>query len=191
MTKSIKLLIGFTILLIACWIYASPYLAVRGMKETVKSGDAVALADYVNFSALKESLKAGFTAQVMSSMEEIKDNPFAAFGAAIANLLINPMIETLVSPEGLAAMMNGKKPDLAIQQKEKIQNTHPGAEEMEPFVEMGYENFNRFIVKASDKVDTTQNITMVFLRDGLSWKLSAIRFPPPGSPITETIKPGK
>jgi len=183
MTKSIKLLIGFTILLIACWIYASPYLAVRGMKEKVASGDAVALADYVNFPALKESLKASFTAQMTTSMEEIKDNPFAALGTAIANVLINPMIESLVSPEGLVAMMNGHKPNLAIQREGEIQDRSSGGRDNEPVVKMGYENFNRFIVKASDKIDTTQEITMVFLRDGLSWKLAAIRFPPADTPV--------
>lgn len=177
MTKSKKLVSGLIVLLIACWIYASPYLAVRGMKEAVKNGDAVALADYVNFPALKESLKASFTAQMTKSMGEMKDNPFAALGAAMANALINPMIESLVSPEGLAAMMNGHKPSLANQKEEKIQEARSGASDDEPIVKMGYENFNRFTVKTSDKINPTQEVTMVFLRDGLSWKLSAIRFP--------------
>ena len=69
MTKSKKMVFGLIVLLITCWVYASPYLAVRGMKKAVQDGDAVALADYVNFPALKESLKANFTTQMMKSME--------------------------------------------------------------------------------------------------------------------------
>lgn len=185
MTKSKKLVFGLIILLVACWIYASPYLAVRSMKDAVKNRDEVTLADYVNFPALKESLKASFTAQMTKSMEEMKDNPFAALGAAMAITFINPMIDSLVSPEGLAAMMNGHKPGLTNQKEEKIQEARSGAGDDEPIVKMGYENINRFTVKASNKINPTQEITMVFLRDGLSWKLSAVRFPANYSPIKD------
>lgn len=175
-TPAKKLVLGLIVLLIACWIYASPYLAVQGVKKAVKNGDAVALADYVNFPALKESLKASFTAQMTKSMGKMKDNPFSALGVGMANALINPMIDALVSPEGLSGMMNGH-PNIANLKEEKIQEARSGANDDEPIVKMGYESFNRFTVKASDKSNPTLEITMVFLRDGLSWKLSAIKFP--------------
>ena len=102
----------------------------------------------------------------------------------MANAFINPMIDSLVSPEGLAAMMNGHKPSLATQ-KEKSPDAHAGASDDEPIVKMGYENFNRFTVTTSDKNHPTKEVTMVYLRDVLSWKLSAIRFPTDDAPIAD------
>jgi len=177
-TKIKKSIFGLIIFFVACWIYAMPYLAVRGMKKAVEDRDAVALADYVNFPALKESLKASFTAQMVKSTgEELKDNPFAALGVAMANVLAIPMIDSLVSPEGLAAMMSGHKPSPSYPNEEKPSEMRSGASDDEPIVKMGYENFNRFTVSTSDKSHPTMVVTMVYLRDGLSWKLSAIRLP--------------
>lgn len=186
MTKNKILISGLIVLLIACWIYATPYLAVRNMKEAVKNGDAVALADYVNFPALKESLKASFNVQMTKSMAEMKGNPlFAVLGANIANALIDPMLESLVSPEGLAVMMQGHKPSPSTQKEEKKQEARSDASNDEPIVIMGYENINRFTVKTTDKTNPTQEVTMVFLRDGMSWKLSAVRFPTNYVPIKD------
>ena len=42
---------------------------------------------------------------------------------------------------------------------------------------MGYESLNRFVVYASTKENPSQEIVLIFLRSGLSWKLSAVRLP--------------
>lgn len=176
MTKNKKLMLGVVVLLAAGWIYAAPYLAVRSMKSAAESGDAMALADHVDFPALKASLKASLAAEMTRQMAR-EDDAFAALGVAMAGVIINPMIDALVSPEGLAAMMKGRQPDPGRQAGAGAQRGGLGASEADPVLEMGYETFNRFAVRVSDKVDPKRELTMVFLRDGLSWKLSAIRLP--------------
>ena len=186
MNKNKQLIFGLIVFLIAGWIYASPYLAVRNMKEAVKNGDAVAVADYVNFPSLKESLKASVNVQIAMSMVEMKGNPvFTALGANVANALVDPMFESLVSPEGLAVMMQGHKLNPAAQKEEKRQEASSDASADEPILIMGYENINRFTVKITDKTNPSQVVTMVFLRDSLSWKLSAVRFPTNYVPIKD------
>jgi hypothetical protein len=192
MTKRKTLVSGLIILLVACWIYAAPYLAVRSMRKAVENRDAVALADYVNFPALKESLKASFTAHMAKVMAEKKDNnAFAALGVAMANALINPMIDSLVSPEGLSAMMNGQNPSLAKQKEEQTLEARSGSSDDEPITKMRYENFNRFTVSTSDKRNQGREVTMVFLRDGLSWKLSAIRLPADDALVAVSTTPNQ
>ncbi len=89
----------------------------------------------------------------------------------MANALLNPMIDAFVSPEGLAAIMSGKKPDIAKHDSQENINSE------ESSLSMGYETLNQFVVRVSNKDKTAGETLLVFSRDGLTWKLSAVIFP--------------
>ena len=157
------------------WFYYTPYLAVKTMREAAEKKDSVTLSRYINFPAVRESLKANFNAAMLSEMKKDRGkNPYAAAGAVFAMALIGPMVDAMVTPEALAVMMKGEKPSL----ENKSATTSLTASEPEVDTRMGYESFDQFLVSAKKKGASDEPITMVFQREGLmSWKLTAIRLP--------------
>jgi len=175
MTTRNQRLLAFIIVTLAVLVYASPYWTVHQMEKAVRNRDAAALSRYVDFPAVKESLKAGFSAQLKQKVGGEKDNnPLVALGMAMVGAVLNPFIDMLVSPEGLATMLSGNKPDPTNPRiPADSANQHA-----EPNVTRGYESLNRFVIQVSPKEKPDQKIDFVFQREGLlSWKLSTVRFP--------------
>jgi hypothetical protein len=157
------------------------------MKEAAENQDADALSEYVDFPALKESLKANFNAMMATEVSNnMSDNPFGAFGAALAASFINPMIDNLVSPESLSMMMKGEKPKL---EKTNRENDKPDTDENTETT-MKYDNFNSFIVTVKEKGSSEDPVKMIFKRHGIvSWKLTALRLPSPDKENKHAMAP--
>jgi len=149
------------------------------MKEAAENRDADRLSKYVDFLALKESLKANFNAMMATEVSNnMSDNPFEAFGAALAAAFINPMIDNLVTPESLAMMMKGKKPAIENTNKKNKKDKSNTDENTE--TKMNYDNFNSFIVTFKGNGSSEDPVKMIFKRHGIvSWKLTALRLPSP------------
>jgi hypothetical protein len=173
MTKTTKILITAFLLVFGTWFLFTPYIAVNGMKSAAEARDAAKLSSYVNFPALKESLKASFNAKLASEVtKEKNENPFTPLGAMMAAAFINPLIDALVTPESLAMMIKGDKP-LPGKNSTQTQQSNSDAD-----IAMSYEGFDRFVVTVKKKGETGEPVALVFNRDGMfSWKLSAIRLP--------------
>ncbi len=182
MSTKTKLAISIVFVAFSTWFYLTPYLAINGMKSAAETKDAAKLSGYVNFPALKESLKASFNAKLASEVTKERDgNPYAAFGAALAAAFINPMIDALVTPESLAMMMKGDKPQPAknTDKPKPAKNTEmTKSSDSDVDTSMSYESFDRFVMTVKKKGASEEPLGLVFNRDGLfSWKLSALRLP--------------
>jgi hypothetical protein len=183
MSTKNKLSIAIVFVAFSTWFYFTPYLAVSAMKSAAEAKDAAKLSDYVNFPAVRDSLRASFNAKLAAEVPKGSDNnPFSALGAAMAAAFINPMIDALVTPESLAMMMKGEKPKPA---NNSAQSSSPESEvvasessESNDDTSMSYENFDRFVVTVKKKDSAEEPFGLVFNRDGIfSWKLSALRLP--------------
>ena len=162
--------------MIVVWFYFTPYIAAYNMKKAAAANDSAALSSYINFISLKESLKASFNATLATDIVKKKgNNPFEALGLALAATLMNPIIDALVTPESLAMMMQGNKPNL---EKEVINEENNNSTRSETDVTRKYESFDKFTVSFMKKGETEEPVTFVFHREGLlTWKLSALRLP--------------
>lgn len=169
-----KLGLGLGALLVLVWFYFTPYIAVWGLKSAAEAKDANQMSVYINYPALKESLKSLFSAKVAHEVGSAQGNPFAAAGAVVAGAMIGPMVDAMVSPEGLSAMINqGKKPQSGSAQA----NAEPKALNDNQKAEMSYEGLNQFVVNVLSKDGKGDPVGLVFTREGVlsSWKLSALR----------------
>ncbi|AOJ10320.1 DUF2939 domain-containing protein [Burkholderia mayonis] len=93
------------------YAYASPYLALRQMKQAIDARDAQAISTYVDFPALRISLKQQLTDELMRRIDAQKrDNPLAIIGALIGSALVGPLVDAYATPDGVAALMNGLPP---------------------------------------------------------------------------------
>lgn len=178
MSNKTKLFIIALVVALGTWFYCTPYIAISSMKSAAEAKDAAKFSSYVDFPALRSSLKATFRAKLASNAAKTRKRGFfgtlgAAIQVAIINpivekLYINPMIDTYVTPQSLARMMKGESP----QPKKGGAKSKP----IEPDYSMAYESFDRFVVNVKKKGSTQKPVGLVFYRHGLfSWKLSALR----------------
>jgi len=149
----------------AAWYFGSPAWTLKGMKEAAQAHDAEALNGYIDYPALRESLKAEMMARMMVEARKDKSG-FGALGMAVGSAVVGPMIDGLVSPAGMRAALlanrreNGPAAASALHVPEK------------PVIVR--RNFSEFLVTTKDHSDSG----LVFRRHGLSWMLSGVELPP-------------
>lgn len=160
------------------WLYFTPWLALRKIQAAAERGDAETLNEMVDFPAFRESVKQGVRTAVSREITQSDEtnNPFAALGGMIAGALVGPMVDAFVTPEGIAALTNGIRPDSdkdGAGSGDRERTIDPDVE-----IKRGYESVDRFVVHFVDEKSGDEKVALVMRRDGLAdWKLSGVRFP--------------
>jgi len=158
---------------------ASPYWTLHRIRSAAADGQGDRVAAYVDFPALRESLKGQLSIALNKRMDSrAKDSPSASIGQAFAVQMINGMVDVMVSPESVAAMIRSGKAPRALPEPKTDHVTASNAERREPRVRRGYEGLNTFQVVLVDPDTSEDTLTAVLSRDGLfGWKLTAITVP--------------
>jgi hypothetical protein len=178
MTKNQKLYTTISIILIGTWLYATPYLTIYSMKKASENNDETKFSSYINYPSLRESFKntfkAAFNKELMKDSNEGEDglgNLGKVFGIALASAVIDPLVESFVTPESLAMMMQGKKP----KGNESNKKTATNSNEKKSNLSMGYDGIDYFVLDAKDDKNEIQ-FSFVFKRKGVwNWELTSIR----------------
>lgn len=159
--------------LAAALVYASPYLALRNIGKAIERKDADAVSEYVDFPALRESIKGHMLLKVQEQMQspEMKNNPFAGFGQVMAMGLVNQLTESLVSPAGVMLMLENGKPgkpsDVAAA---GVGIDTQGGKPHKDFA-VDYQGWSKVFVHPKN-----QPGGFIFKRDGLmGWKLVSVK----------------
>lgn len=167
----------FVILLpVSAWV--SPYWDLHRLRTAVAERDAQAVSAHVDFAALRDSLKG----QVMTGMQKAiapeGDNLLGRLGAAVAAVAVNPMIDAMVSPAGVMAMLESGKVALARPapsadgQDQADAAAHDGNDRRD--WSLHYREWGEVVVSN----DTPGAGRFVFRRAGLwHWDLVAIELP--------------
>ena len=107
--------------LLVVWVL-SPWWAIARMHQALEARDAAAFSVYIDYPAVRESLKPVITARVKNEITE----QMGHFGAASAGLAMNGLVEqiagaavatavdTAVTPAGLMALMVGTQAKDAV-----------------------------------------------------------------------------
>ncbi|HVE10167.1 MAG TPA: DUF2939 domain-containing protein [Paraburkholderia sp.] len=97
---------------VLAYAYATPYLALERLKRAADARDAQTVNQYVDFPALRDSLKQ----QVVGLFERrlagsaAHGNPLAAIVAMVGTAVIGPLVDAYATPDGVAALLNGMPP---------------------------------------------------------------------------------
>lgn len=146
------------------WYLESPVWTLKGMKDAAQSHDADALNAYIDYPALRKSLKGELKARMRTEAQKDKSG-FGGFGRALGSVMLGPLLDALISPAGMRAAL------LASSQE----NMGPAASALhvpkEPVIVR--RNFSEFLVAAKGQ----PNSGLVFKRHGLSWMLSGVELP--------------
>ncbi|KQX98413.1 hypothetical protein ASD28_15080 [Massilia sp. Root133] len=167
-----------TLLVVAATSFASPWWTLNRLRAAVERHDAEGVSAEVDFPALRDSVKS----QLLGSIaRDAGTNAFAAIGQAFARAVADPLVDAIVSPAGVAAMVEHGKvsiakptrdagtPDAEPPRDKPPQHKPP---QHKPHYALHYRGWRHFAVTAED------GGSFVFRRAGLwSWKLAGIELP--------------
>jgi hypothetical protein len=166
--KRILLAVVVIIAAVGGWYYASPLMALDGMHDAAVANDADKLSGYIDYEALRSDLKSDLRRSVMKEIQKDKPNGMEALGAAFAMALLDPMVDAMISPEGIETMFDQKKAQEERSGKPSLSAVAPGED---PIVERN--GLDEFKVRNRENPDGA----LVFHRDGIGWKLAGIDLP--------------
>ena len=165
------------VLILLLSVLASPYWVVSRIRDAIRQQDAQALAEYIDFPALKESFKRQINAMLVEKMASKQGaHGLEAFGAAMATAFVGPMVDALVTPQAIALMMQGRDVPWAVGVSQPEPNGS-GAEQAQAEVNMGYASYDRFNMTVADRRSPEKKMHFTLHRTGLwTWKVAAMGF---------------
>lgn len=190
--------------------FASPFWTLRKLRAAAVAGDAAALDHYVDFPALRESVKAELQSAVITPMvadSKLKDSPLAGLGAMMATAMLGPVVDSMVSPAGIAKMLQGRSLPGSAGPGSGIEPAPPSLPSSSPPTVAApsapsgpssaatvapaagpkadvhpashYDGLNHFVVTYDVAGSTAKSAQLILRRDGpFSWRLAAIKLPP-------------
>jgi hypothetical protein len=195
---AIKAVIAIAVVAVLGYAYASPYVALNHLKRAADARDAQTLNQYVDYPALRQSLKDQVTQLLTRRIDEQKlHNPFAAIGAMIGVALVGPLVDAYATPDGVAAILDGlpprgqpgeHPPEAGDAREDMASNStpsqpaaaptpsssQPASAPMPPKSTAGYRGVNEFAVTYQRGAGGAQ-YSAILHRSGLfSWKLVAV-----------------
>jgi hypothetical protein len=169
--KLLLAMVSLVWLLLGAWFVATPYLAVWSLERAASAGDTEGISERVDFPALRESIQgvAQQRAQNVVSALPLPSGPLAELGKSVAAQLATSAVDTLVTPETVALMLQGTRPGTPA-------HTSTPAGDFD--LSMGYSALNRFVVEARGQGTSDPPIQLIFTRSGLAnWRLTSLRDP--------------
>jgi hypothetical protein len=178
MMRRTYLAAGLALVLVAAaaaWYFVSPGLTVQAMVEAAEGNDESRFSSYVDYPALRADMKAELTARLQAEAKR-DGSAEAKVGLAMGMALMNPLVDSMVSPQGMKTAFANLAKEEAAMKKAPGGDTRPAGEKPRP--EIRRLGFNRFMITGKE----TPGSGLVFERRGLSWKLAGIDLPPSGAP---------
>jgi type IV pilus assembly protein PilA len=151
-------------------------LALESLKSATKAKDIDRLREVVDFNSVKANLKDDLKAHLLTSAKEgLQDNPFAALGVLLVNAMVDPMVDAMVSPAGLAALVGEGRIE-GLKAEENANRDVAAASNVE--VEQGYVTYSLYRVRISREKNSLDVLTLTLRREGFAtWRLSRIGLP--------------
>ncbi len=161
------------LVLVVGYVAAGPYLTVSAIKSGIVEQDSEKLSENIEFPTLRQNLKEQLNAAMMkNAATELKDNPFAALAAGLATKMVDGIVDSFVTPSGLAAIMEGKKP--SKNDGTEI-TTPPKKDDLFKNARFSYDSISQFSIWVPN--DKGEEARFVLRRDGFSWKLVNLFIP--------------
>jgi hypothetical protein len=149
-------------LLSSGYLLATPYLISQDLQQAFHSSDTEKIDDIIDFESVKKSVS-----KQLSPTQKQDDGLLATIGKKIATGAIELVVDAVVTPEGLAQIMEGNT---------KGANQKNGSEISEDHLDynMYYANWNRFHIDVLSKTDENVVATFVLTRSGVNWVVTEI-----------------
>jgi hypothetical protein len=179
--------------------YASPYLVLSRVRDAVQQRDAPMIDKYVDYPALRTSLKQQVTQWLDRRVQTEKlQHPLAALGALVGMAFVEPLVDAYATPDGVAALLAGlpprgqpgeAPPSMSEQQTESAQqqpapsgspaSSPAAAQPAAPHAKgsAGYRDMDTFAVSYARGADTPPYSVIFHRRGWFSWQIDAVEIP--------------
>ena len=171
-----------------CYAFASPWLALRDLTHAFEDQDTRKIEKLIDFPELREDIKVTAKAAMMKSAAiELEGNPFAAMGIMMANTIVGPIIDQVISPAGLQLLFSagemsggadGVPENIDAIARDLIPSSDGG--EASPGIEVKteYVGINEFEVQVRNVEMFNESVSFYMRREGLGgWKVDGVRIP--------------
>ena len=184
MKKWLALLVVVAVLLFG-YLAAGPFLAYNAIRTAVQAHDTAELAEHVDFPVLRRNLKLQIDDYVVRKAgADVQSSLLGAFAVRIASGDAGGMVDTMVTPAGIGALIEGRTIWHRASGGGVTDNTYENAPPPDRLREAsyGFESLSRFTATVED--EDGDPLTFVLSREGLRWKLTDIRLPLDGDGST-------
>ena len=171
-----------------CYAFASPWLALKDLSQAFEDQDIRKIEKLVDFPELREDIKVTAKAAMMKSAAiELEGNPFAAMGIMMANAIVDPIIDQVISPAGLQLFFSagemsggadGIPENIDAIARDLIPSSDGGEASRGIKVKTEYVGINEFQVQVRNVEIFNESVSFYMRREGLGgWKVDGIRIP--------------
>jgi hypothetical protein len=177
--KTIVIIAVLTILVIG-YVAVGPFITFHQIRNAIDQQDLEKLSENVDFPTLRQNLKEQLNAVVMKeTVSDMRDNPFGGLALALLPRLIDSIVDSYVTPSGLASFMEGRVPNEHANQEVESSRAESASGKQGPFhkARYSYDSISKFSVWLAG--DNGGQIRLVLTRDILNWKLTNIVAPIP------------
>ena len=175
MKKLIAILVAVAVLLAALWA-AGPFWAVKGIRSAIEDNDSAALSEHIDFPAIRSSLRAQADDYLARQAgEEVRESVLGAFALSVASNISGAAIETMATPVGIGALLQGRSLWHRTSRDSVARNDiYKDVPARDPFEGARYrfESLSRFEATLVDAEG--EEIVVTMTRHGFSWKISDI-----------------
>ncbi|MGC7402549.1 DUF2939 domain-containing protein [Pandoraea pneumonica] len=88
-------------------LFGTPYYTLWRARDAANARDADTLSSYVDYPAVRESLKTNLHDQLARQMDKQRGNALGALALAFGGWVSDRVVEALLTPEAVAAMLRG------------------------------------------------------------------------------------
>lgn len=174
--KKVLLVLLLLLILGGGYIAAGPYITVAAIREGIANNDAEKLAANIDFPMLRKNIKDQLNASAKAESERAsQNNIFSALMSGFKAKLVDNMVDSIVTPEGVANLMAGKK-----SLSSDTPTSTPSAPEQErkdvfKDARFTYDSLDSFSIW----IPNTKNgeMRLVLQRRGITWKLVNMSLP--------------
>ena len=176
------------------YAFVSPWLALKDFAQAFENQDTRKIEKLINFPELREDIKITAKAAMMKSAAvELEGDPFAAMGIMMANAIVDPIIDQVISPAGLqlffsAGEMSGGTDGLPENIDAIARDLIPSGDGGEASsgvdaaqnidVKTEYVGINEFEVQISHEDILNESFSLYMRREGIGgWKVSGLKVP--------------
>ena len=149
-------------------IYYVPYLTLNTIENATTNRNANALAQEIDFPALRASIKENIKVQLIKKIAKTGTAETAKITPEIIEKTVSSRVDKIITPEGIEQLMLDGLPE------NKLDLVDLDRDIAKSDIKMGYESFDRFVIRITSKIDRTKDVSLILKRSGLAWKLSGI-----------------
>lgn len=169
-------MVAFVTLAILVWWQASPYWAIHQTRQAVISRDAKALNERIDYPRVREDLKRQLMGHLHKQMRSAtgESSPMAAFGKAVGAMIVDNLLESLVSPESILKLMQEGR---TVDAKAPTESHDPVDKEKVSWSTKRH-GLNKVVVTVFREGQVNRAMGVVFERSGFAtWRVVGIELP--------------